>query len=366
MRATTARLFEELKQVTADLCYSTEAEYPIEPFVWEFAEKGELTLDKLWQFEGFLQQVKIDQVFPQNLKFHQNNLWDEMQVEDRKQLELIEFLRSRCQSLEVYLAQKDDGPDDVATEFEEFPLILAETATGEWIGIAPEATTDFETRLSAERLGVDYNPLLEQQFWWSAFSYKERLPPHNRADFYVRFDLESLLRSLEIPLSADLETSLTIKEFLVKLKQADSLLPIATRHTEQVSAVTLSLATEIKKRLIGIKLFTRQFCEPHQPVERFVMRIASTKELLICDLVDAMGFARVCQFIQFSQEAEGYDDPEDEERYTSLEPLDQLLTSNLSNLREYVVGCASVFYLYDVGQTLDGDWLGVSTAAVWT
>jgi Nuclease A inhibitor-like protein len=72
----------------------------------------------------------------------------------------------------------------------------------------------------------------------------------------------------------------------------------------------------------------------------------------------------------FSQEAELYDeddeDPEEKRYYTSLEPLDRLLVSNLSNLREYVVGCESVFYLYDVGQNSDGDWVGVSTIATWT
>jgi hypothetical protein len=65
----TARLFEELQQISEGLFYSTEGEYAIEPFVWEVSQQGDLTSDKLLQSEGYLQRVEIDDVFPQNLRF---------------------------------------------------------------------------------------------------------------------------------------------------------------------------------------------------------------------------------------------------------------------------------------------------------
>jgi hypothetical protein len=164
---------------------------------------------------------------------------------------------------------------------------------------------------------------------------------------------------------------LRVRDFLSRNeKEIEKLLEQAARQREKTGEATLSLAAEIKEYLVGMKLFTRQLYEPHQPIDHFVMRVAASKELLISNLVDAMGFSRVCQFTEFSQEAELYDedeeDPEEKRYYTSLEPLDRLLVSNLSNLREYVVGCESVFYLYDVGQNSDGDWVGVSTIAIWT
>lgn len=362
MKSTTARLLEELRTITEGSVYYTEAEYPIEPFVWEVAENGELTLDKLLQAEGFLRQVKSDDVFPQNLKFHTEKLSEEMQVEDRKQQVLIDFLQSHCQSLEVHLARKNDGPHEPETEFESFPLILAETKAEEWIGIAPEVDTDFETRLNAARLFPDYDPHAEQRIWRYAFWEIERIPPQNRADLYVRFDLESLLRSSEVPLSPISDRSITVRDSLMRNENAEALLEMAARQKAQVSKATLSLAAEIKELLVGMKLSTKQYYVPQQAVESFVMRAATSRELVLSGLLDAARFARVCQFIEFSKEA---DDTEDT-RYTSLKSLDQLLLHNLSNLREYVVGCMSVFYLYDVGQTSDGDWVGVRTTAVWT
>ncbi|WP_019502054.1 hypothetical protein [Pseudanabaena sp. PCC 6802] len=81
-------------------------------------------------------------IFPQNLKFHTGDLSEEQQAEDRKQLEFIDFLRSRCKTVEVYFAEKYDAPRELNEKFESFPLILAETEDGEWIGITPEVDNE--------------------------------------------------------------------------------------------------------------------------------------------------------------------------------------------------------------------------------
>jgi hypothetical protein len=97
------------------------------------------------------------------------------------------------------------------------------------------------------------------------------------------------------------------------------------------------------------------------------MRIATNQAALVDSLVDATGFSRVREFNQFGKEAELYNDhPEAGKRYMVLKPLDELLVKNLSSLREYVVGCMSVFYLYSFGETSEGDWVGVRTTAIWT
>jgi hypothetical protein len=97
------------------------------------------------------------------------------------------------------------------------------------------------------------------------------------------------------------------------------------------------------------------------------MSASANKEFVLNSLLEAVGFVNTFAFQEFSKEAENYEGyPDEMEDYTRLKPIDEFLVNNLSNLREYVVGCMSVFYLYDVGQTSDGDWIGVRTVAIWT
>lgn len=395
MNANTARLLESLRQTTDGLLYQSEAEYPIEPFLWDAAAKGTLTPEKLLASEGFLRQVEISEIFPQNLKFHGETLSAAMQAEDQKQHELIDFLRSRCKTVEVYLAQKDDAPNAPFQEFEAFPLILAETQAGEWLGITPEVSADFQRRMRAESLISDHDPYLEKKFWQTARDIDPSLA-QQKADFYVRFDLHSFLeKSSEIELFQTPTGSFSVRDFLIKQEGSTRLVEMFANRNVQIGSATLSLASEIKEMLVGTKLFVTAYYQKHEEKTQFILRVAASKAALIADLLYANGFCGLYQFVKFSDEAElnyqgdpeeqlqyeqfteFYDETETSEdeleeqrqyewQYERLKSLDQLLLSNLSNLREYVVGCISVFYLYSVGQTADGDWVGVRTTAVWT
>ena len=66
MNPTTARMLEELRQLTDLIVFSTEGDHYVDPFIWEPAEQGELTLDRLLEAEGYIEQVEIESVFPQN------------------------------------------------------------------------------------------------------------------------------------------------------------------------------------------------------------------------------------------------------------------------------------------------------------
>jgi hypothetical protein len=386
----TARLLEELQQITAGLIYRTENEYPIEPFVWEVSKQGELTSDKLLESEGYLLQVEIDDIFPQNLKFQEGSLSEEMQEEDLKQMEFINFLRSRCKSVEVYMVRKFDSPEE---EFESFPLILAETQEGEWIRVAPEVDADFHRRQWADILPLGSCLAEEKEFWGNKLRWRvENIPSEiwnaisskAKADFFVRFDLESLIRASDIfvpdailkrnrfgdavpQLYTLMDWSYNLREELVKEKLFDKLLEKDVLKKQQFNEKTYLVATEIKEMLLGMKLFARQYYEPHEPVDKFVMSASAKKESVLTSLLESVGFVRTCSFQDFSKEAEGYEGhPNEAESYTRLKPIDRFLSNNLSNLREFVVGCISVYYLYDVGQTSDGDWVGVRTVAIWT
>lgn len=378
MNANTTRLLESLRQTTDGLLYQSEAEYPIEPFVWDIANKGALTPEKLLASEGFLRQVEVSEFFPQNLKFHGETLSAAMQAEDQKQQELIDFLRSRCKTVEVYLAQKNDAPDAPFQEFEAFPLILAETQTGEWVGIAPEVDAGFQRRMRAESLISDHDPYLEKKFWQTARDIDPSLA-QQKADFYVRFDLHSFLeKSSEIELFQTPTGSFSVRDFLIKQEGSTRLVEMFANRNVQIGSATLALASEIKEILVNMKLFATAYYGKHQEITTFVLRMATSKVSVLSDLLYATGFCGLYQFVKFSDEAEPCeadfsdeaesceDDLDEQRRYERLKSLDRLLLSNLSNLQEYIVGCKSVFYLYSVGQTVDGDWVGVLTTAVWT
>jgi hypothetical protein len=312
-----------------------------------------------------------------------------MQAEDRKQIEFIDFLRSRCKSVEIYIAEKYDGSDD---KFESLPLILAETSDGEWIGVTPEVDADFNARLRKNISPFDSDLKKEKEFWehsrWKSekipFQIWDNISLQAKADFYIRFDLQSLLRSSDISVPDSIlkqnqfgstvpqfytrmDWSYNLREELSKEDRIDKLLQIDALKRQQVNKVTHLLATEIKEKLLGVKVLTRQYYEPNHPVENFVMSASARKECVLTSLLEAVGFVRTCPFQEFSKEAENYKDyPNEASHYIKLKPIDDFLGNNLSNLREYVVGCMSVYYLYDVGQTSDGDWVGVRTVAIWT
>lgn len=346
MKPKTSQLLKELEKATKGSFFCSESEHSFIPFIWETAEKGNLVPDKLLMSEGFLYQAEISDVFPQNLKsnregridaiqkddnsrqklmsffemqqinindvnistirpasqrYHlltKENLMEELQEEDLKQQEFIDFLSSSCKSVEVYIAKKDDADEYPDNEFESFPLILVETFDREWIGIVPEVDADDSARRS-----------------------------------------EPLPKRAEAPLNQE----------------------------EESRESTTSLLAEIKERLANVSFITRQYYEPDYQVNSFTLKFSKSKESVLCLLLEASGFFRVYQFQDFHEEAGLSDnDPEYKENTKSMEAVDEILTSNLINLREYIVGCMSIFYLYDVGQTTDGDWVGVRTIAIWT
>ncbi|MEE3719167.1 hypothetical protein V2H45_20690, partial [Tumidithrix elongata RA019] len=56
-----------------------------------------------------------------------------------------------------------------------------------------------------------------------------------------------------------------------KEDRIDKLLQIDALKRQQANKVTHLLATEIKEKLLGVKILTRQYYEPNHPVENFVI-----------------------------------------------------------------------------------------------
>ncbi|MEM1290484.1 MAG: nuclease A inhibitor family protein [Cyanobacteria bacterium P01_H01_bin.162] len=258
MKPTTARMLEELRQLTNGLVFSTEGDYYVDPFVWESDEQGELTLDKLLEAEGYLEEVEIESVFSQSKQFPREQPVTELFSADKKQLELLSFLQSRCTEVQVYVVSKSDASckwnrdhpekQKVMEPFEGFPIILAETKTGEWIGIAPEVHFDCSDN---ERLFSNYDPFREEGLWSTAFLFRDCLPMRDRADCYVRFDLESLLSKLDVPLQLKSGIAKTVKQRALQL-YGEQLPEIAACQNQQISEAILALIAEIKELLMGM------------------------------------------------------------------------------------------------------------------
>lgn len=133
-----------------------------------------------------------------------------------------------------------------------------------------------------------------------------------------------------------------------------------------VKESTLELKTKLEPLLAKLKFIVIEYYEKNQEKQGFVLEIADTRAVMMKKLLDSIGFVKTCAFKGFSENAEENDDPESREYFEKFKPLDELLKSRLTNLREYVIGGMAVYYLYDIGQTPYEDWVGVWTIAIWT
>jgi hypothetical protein len=96
-------------------------------------------------------------------------------------------------------------------------------------------------------------------------------------------------------------------------------------------------------------------------VQEYVIEIGATKDLLIAKLLETAGLVKATTFADFSTEYDNIQ-PEIVDKYKNLE---QLLQSNLNNLREYVIGGMAVYHIYSIGER-EGDYFGVLTIGIYT
>lgn len=92
--------------------------------------------------------------------------------------------------------------------------------------------------------------------------------------------------------------------------------------------------------------------------ERAIVEVASFKDELLYRLLGTVEFFRAYTFDEYSSGE--YQDCE------KFHCLDEILKSNLTSLRDYIIGLNAKFFIYSIGRTMEGDWLGVSTSATWT
>lgn len=158
-----------------------------------------------------------------------------------------------------------------------------------------------------------------------------------------------------ISISPKVDTEIGANRFMINMHLFESTMP--------VKRSTLALIAELETVCSGLEFPVVEYSKIAKK-EEFIIEIAENRNLIINKTLDSLGFVKTCVFADFNvteKECTIYE----KEDFQKFKRLDHLLQSNLTNLREYVIGGMAYYYLYDLGQTQDGDWVGVWTIAVW-
>ncbi len=137
-----------------------------------------------------------------------------------------------------------------------------------------------------------------------------------------------------------------------------------------------ALETKVKPILDSLSVVVRQFYNSYEEVECYACEFAETEAALIDRLLHLSNYLRTWEFEGMSlgdgdERREGYGYTEEDEEYNEKEEykfdeIDRLLKEMLGDLRVHILGNQSIFDIYAIGRSPDGDWLGVSTRAIWT
>jgi Nuclease A inhibitor-like protein len=126
---------------------------------------------------------------------------------------------------------------------------------------------------------------------------------------------------------------------------------------------TAAIESKLKPILDALTFITRNFYNDFEQENRCICEFAKTESEVINRLLHLSNFVNTWEFKGIGYARTGYFGIDEASRF---DRIDELLTSHLKNLRVYVVGTTSMFDLYAIGQAENGNWLGVSTTAIWT
>ncbi|MEM9927923.1 MAG: nuclease A inhibitor family protein [Cyanobacteria bacterium P01_D01_bin.50] len=307
MTLNTLQLISELEVATEGITYDDDI---FRVLLWQVNKKGEFSIFKLLQSEGFIEFVDVNDFL--DFVTDENN-WDnhdfmslrsefDSPSEAAKQYSkqfcnLFKIINLKAQNLQIYRANVPCWYSSKKTrkpEQEAFHIIIFESFDGDWIGIAPKM--QFE-------------------------------PNEGRI-------------------------------------QRDKKIKIKQNHV--IKANSLNIIKRLVKILSNIEFSVIEYTASYRE-KKFVLEFGNTKESLIANLLESIGFVQIYDFERFSQPGEEWENVLSEEGeyfrnfYRRFQEIDKLLQENLTNLREYAIGLDAVIYFYDIGKTQDDNWVGVWT-----
>lgn len=319
MKSENTTLVQQLTNITKDLRFPSEASQGFEAFVYEVYGNEELTLEKLMLLEGFLFPVTANDFIefvsseaswvtcdPSVSSLMPLEVSNEMSL---KYSELIKFLISNFKTLEIFLIRN--------------------------LGYANQEMR--KESLKKSKIGdpsLFLLPLVD-------FRESNQLCIEQEA-FHIligeTFDNDYVAIAPKLDGSRD-------------SKGARSRPPDCSHNKKTVKLKNsiLELTRDLEFSVIQNLSFDR--------IREVIIETASTKEFVFLRLLDELDFLKISTFEKYSvlfDEIEKFQD------------LDNFLESRLTDVKDYTIGLNAVFYIYTIGRSSEGDWVGVSTSATWT
>jgi Nuclease A inhibitor-like protein len=319
MQDDTTQLLASINSNIQGLLFRTEADYVLKPFVWDVSTRGAFSINSLLKSTGNLVAIEPDDFLSYREYLEGFELWGEMCKPEARQTvrseatvmeqrfhTLLQILQAHTNGLQVYRVVKyDEG--------------------------------EYSNNYSNDRRSSKY--VFE--------SFKILVAKVNEGCW---IGISPIRSYIEFP------TRPTPEKFLAQ-------------RIDPTQAETLELQAKLQPILDSVTFIGRECYDVFDKEHQYACEFAATEDAVIDRLLHLSHFLNTWEFEGMSlgnEGLEGVDDPDDPNDEGKFEAIDRLLRSKLKGLRVHIVGTISMFDIYAVGQIKNGDWLGVSTTAVWT
>ncbi|MBD2073298.1 hypothetical protein H6F86_05230 [Phormidium sp. FACHB-592] len=369
MQDDTAQLIALIDSSIQGLLFRTEADYALKPFVWDVGMQGEFNISRLLQATVNLVAVEPNDFLSWREYLEDFERWEEFLEQNPEYLTHQEMHYGADVDIPIWMTTPiEQRQDSVRQRAEQYEVAQAKTAIMEQrYQTLLEVLQAHATNLQVYRV-VKYDE----------GEYNDHYSNDRRSSKYVFESFKILVARVNddcwigiSPIRSYVEfpTRPTLEKFLaqrIKLNQAE----------------TQELGAKLKPILDGITFIGRQCYDGFDEENHYACEFAATEDAVIDRLLHLSHFLNTWEFegmslggeglegvydyVEGDEDAEGHyvlEYPEEEGKFDSI---DQLLRSHLKSLRIHIVGSISIFDIYAVGQAQNGDWLGVSTTAVWT
>jgi Nuclease A inhibitor-like protein len=398
MHSDTAQLLASIASTVQGLIFRSENTYALKPLVWDVSTQGEFDISRLLKSTGNLVPIELDDFLSWQEYSENFDRWHEFLAQNPEYttLDLDDFLDRYDQNqehtttdeenndceypdyLDIDLSERCDFIQHRAEKYEIFLsesvvmeqryrslLDILETCTAQLQvyrvvkyddsipcrdedeirefyldnDFSDDEITEYEARLEADNLKIkDYSN--DRRSGKEVFESIKILVGKVSDDCWI--GISPICSNIEFP------NQPTLGKFLAKQIENDE---------------AAAIKSKLKPILDTLTFITRNFYIDFEQENRYICEFAKTESEVINRLLHLTNFVNTWEFEGIGYARTGYFDIDEASRFNRI---DKLLTSHLKNLRVHVVGTTSMFDLYAIGQAESGDWLGISTTAIWT
>jgi Nuclease A inhibitor-like protein len=396
MHDNTAQLLASIESTIQGLIFRTENNYALKPLVWDVSTQGEFDIGRLLKSTGNFVPIESEDFLSWQEYSEDFDRWHEFLAQNPEYttLELDDFL---AQHPDCKTGEEKETDDCEIPEYMFMPLSSR-------LNAVRERAEKYEAFLSESVVMEQrYRSLLDvfQSYTthlqvYRVVKYDDAIPCRDEdeiREFYLDRDFsedeiaehEALIEEANLrteDYSNDRRSGKEVFESIKILvgKVSDycwiGISPICSNIefpnqptlekflAQQIkNTVTAAIESKLKPILDTLTFITRNFYNDFEKENRYVCEFAKTESEVISRLLHLSNFINTWEFEGIGYARTGYFDIEEASRF---DRIDELLKSHLRNLRVHVVGTTSIFDLYAIGQAESGDWLGVSTTAIWT